>query len=121
MQKDGTSFLDRIRPEVIALVMDIPAGRFTTYGTLARHLGINPRHVARILSHLEADESERLPWHRVVAAEGRISRSMPDDAQAEQRQRLGQEGLSIDDRGFIRDPDPHFHAPGYSSFPRFGK
>lgn len=102
-----------IRTGVLGLVAAIPEGRFTTYGTLARRLGVNPRHVASVLARLEAEESASLPWHRVVAAEGRLSQGMAEDLRGEQRKRLEQEGFAIDARGFIVDPDARFHAPGH--------
>ena len=76
--------LARIRAEVIPLVAAIPKGRFTTYGSLARHLGVNPRLVAAVLARLDEREAEILPWHRVVAAEGRISRGMAESIRIEQ-------------------------------------
>ncbi|MDI1314410.1 MGMT family protein, partial [Prosthecobacter sp.] len=58
----------RIRAEVIRLVALIPAGQFTTYGSIAIHMNVIARHVATVLSHLTPEESAALPWHRVVAA-----------------------------------------------------
>ena len=102
----------RIRAEVLRLVALIPAGKFTTYGSIARHLGVNPRLVAKSLSGLSAAEGKKLPWHRVVAAEGRISRSMEPDLAARQRKLLEKEGIKVDARGLILDQEEHFHAVG---------
>ncbi len=102
----------RIRAEVLRIVAAIPEGRFTTYGSIARPLGVNPRHVASVLARLEEGESETLPWHRVVAAEGRLSQGMEEGLRAKQRSRLEKEGFVIDARGFIVDPDRRFHAIG---------
>lgn len=102
----------RIRAEVIRIVSLIPEGRFTTYGSIAAHLNVNPRHVAYFLARLDESESTSLPWHRVVAAEGRISRGMEESLRTEQRTRLEAEGLKVDDRGFILDPDERFHVVG---------
>ncbi len=54
----------RIRAEVIRLVALIPAGQFTTYGSIAIHMNVIARHVATVLSHLTPEESTALPWHR---------------------------------------------------------
>jgi methylated-DNA-protein-cysteine methyltransferase-like protein len=102
----------RIRAEVIRIVSLIPEGRFTTYGSIAAHLNVNPRHVAYFLARLDEGESTSLPWHRVVAAEGRISRGMEEGLRAEQQARLESEGLKVDDRGFLLDPDDRFHVVG---------
>jgi methylated-DNA-protein-cysteine methyltransferase-like protein len=102
----------RIRAEVIRLVGLIPPGRFTTYGSIAVHMNCNPRHVAYVLARLTEEESAALPWHRVVAADARISRGMDPELAALQRSRLETEGMTIDAKGFIRDADDHFHVVG---------
>lgn len=102
----------RIRAEVIRLVALIPEGRFTTYGSIAVHMNCNPRHVAQTLSRLTEQEAKDLPWHRVVAAEARISRSMDPDLAARQKALLEAEGMKVDSRGYITDPDAHFHVVG---------
>ena len=111
MAAKSTAFA-RIRAEVIRLVALIPEGRFTTYGSIALHMNANPRHVAQTLSHLTDEESAALPWHRVVAAEGRISRSMAPELAARQRARLEAEGMQVDPKGFIQNSDAHFHTVG---------
>ena len=102
----------RVRAEVIRLVGLIPRGRFTTYGSIALHMNVNPRQVARVLSQLTDEESKALPWQRVVAAEGRISRGMDEELAARQRGLLAKEGIKVDGRGYILDQDEHFHVVG---------
>jgi methylated-DNA-protein-cysteine methyltransferase-like protein len=102
----------RIRAEVIRLVALIPPGRFTTYGSIALHMNCNPRHVAHSLSRLTEEEAKELPWHRVVAAEGRISRSMDPELAAKQAALLEAEGMKVDAKGYITDADVHFHVVG---------
>lgn len=102
----------RIRAEVIRLVALIPEGRFTTYGAIALHMNCNPRHVAQTLSRLTDEEAKELPWHRVVAADARISRSMDPELAEKQKARLEAEGMTVDAKGFIVDADPHFHVVG---------
>lgn len=102
----------RIRQEVIRLVSLIPVGKFTTYGSIAVHMNVQPRHVASVISRLTDEEARDLPWHRVVSAEARISPRMPADLQALQQSRLQAEGLSIDSRGFLVNSDAHFHVVG---------
>ncbi|MBU2886914.1 MGMT family protein [Gilvimarinus agarilyticus] len=71
--------------------MLIPAGSVVTYGQLA-HLAGRPgaaRWAGAVLRTLP--EHSSLPWHRVVAAGGRIA--LPNEAGAEQRRRLEAEGV----------------------------
>ncbi len=102
----------RIRAEVLRLVALIPEGKFTTYGSLATHMNVVPLHVAAVLGGLTPEEAAALPWHRVVASDGRISASMPKAIARKQRARLKAEGLRVDARGFIEDGDAHYHYPG---------
>jgi len=80
-------------------VMAIPRGRVATYGQVARVAGM-PRHhrqVGRALRHLVDDGL--VPWHRVVAADGRISvRSEDSDVERLQRELLEEEGVEFDAR-----------------------
>jgi len=102
----------RIRAEVVRLVAQIPAGRFTTYGSIATHMNVIARHVATVLSHLTPEESAALPWHRVVCANARLSPNMDPKLARQQRRLLKAEGLRIDKDGYILEADAHFHNVG---------
>ena len=65
MPDPRASFAER----VYALVARIPPGRVSTYGMIARQLGV-PR-AARTVGWAMHNCPEGLPWHRVVAASGR--------------------------------------------------
>jgi methylated-DNA-protein-cysteine methyltransferase-like protein len=55
--------------EVLTLVERIPAGRVMSYGAIAEYLGRGgPRQVGAVMSH----HGGGVPWHRVVAANGRV-------------------------------------------------
>jgi methylated-DNA-protein-cysteine methyltransferase-like protein len=112
MAKPKSKAFARIRAEVIRLVALIPEGRFTTYGSIAVHMNVVPRHVASVLSRLTDEESASLPWHRVVGAEARISPNMDPLLAQRQRDRLESEGLRLDAKGYIQDSDAHFHVVG---------
>ena len=112
MPKRPSPAFARIRAEVIRLVGLIPPGKFTTYGSIAVHMNVVARHVAFVLSQLSEDEAAALPWHRVVASEGRLSQGMDATLRAEQQRRLEAEGLRVDAAGFIQDSDQHFHVVG---------
>ncbi len=58
---------------IYALVKKIPRGKVATYGQIARLLGW-PRHARQVGYALAATpENIKIPWHRVVNAQGRIS------------------------------------------------
>ncbi len=102
----------RIRAEVVRQVALVPEGKFTTYGSIATHMNVAALHVAAVLGNLTAEEAAALPWHRIVGADGRISPSVPPRVAREQRARLTAEGMKINCRGFIENPDAHYHYPG---------
>lgn len=73
---------------VLQTIRQIPRGKVSTYGAIARAAG-SPglsRQVARIMS-----KSSGLPWHRVVGAGGQIK--VCGELAAEQRLRLEFEGV----------------------------
>lgn len=81
-----------------ALARRIPRGRVTTYGALARALGV-PRG-ARTVGWALADCPHDVPWHRVVNARGAIS-WRPSPGFARQRALLRAEGVRFNRRGRI--------------------
>lgn len=84
------------RREALYLALaQVPAGKVISYGELAAIAGLGraARWVGRTLSQLPEDT--RLPWHRVIAAGGRLSLSAGSASGAEQRARLRSEGVSI--------------------------
>ncbi len=74
-------------------VLGIPAGRVSTYGRVAAAAGypLYHRSVARLL---RTEPGDRLPWHRVVGAGGRIK--LRGEAAREQRLRLAMEGIVLE-------------------------
>lgn len=74
---------------VWAAVRRIPRGQVATYGEIGAAAGCTARQVGSALRR--AGPERRLPWHRVVAAQGRVA--LPGTAGLEQRLRLAQEGV----------------------------
>ncbi|MDX1505662.1 MAG: MGMT family protein [Spongiibacter sp.] len=86
-------------PEPLYLVLgQIPHGRLCSYGQLATLAGYpgQARWVGRLLGKLPNDS--RLPWHRVVNAQGKISFPVGSPAYHRQLSRLIAEG-SADHNG----------------------
>lgn len=83
--------LEAARERVWQIVAAIPPGRVATYGQVANLAGMpnQSRLVGRILSKLPP--GTRLPWHRVINAQGRIS----NPAAARQQERLAAEGVTL--------------------------
>src|SRR6185369_4535388 len=73
-----------------ATILSIPRGHVSTYGAIARAAGLpgGARLVVRTLG-----QSHGLPWHRVVAAGGRIA--IPGEGGLDQRFRLEMEGVKF--------------------------
>jgi methylated-DNA-protein-cysteine methyltransferase related protein len=94
--------LARLRQVIFA----VPRGRVITYGQVAAAGGF-PR-APRLTVWALRRGGERLPWHRVVAAGGRIALSGPEGA--EQRLRLEIEGVRF--RGDRVRMDLHNWTPG---------
>ncbi|WP_339476119.1 MULTISPECIES: MGMT family protein [unclassified Pseudomonas] len=86
----------KIRRTTLYLTLaQVPAGKVVTYGQLAEMAGLGraARWVGRTLSQLPNDT--KLPWHRVLAAGGRISLPAGSASGDEQRARLRLEGISV--------------------------
>jgi methylated-DNA-protein-cysteine methyltransferase-like protein len=82
---------EKTRQKVWRLIRVIPRGKVATYGDIARAVGppCTPRLVGQALRQSSA--ALRLPWHRVLAAGGRIA--LPGASGLEQRLRLQAEGV----------------------------
>ncbi|KAF8067984.1 MGMT family protein [Lyophyllum atratum] len=83
---------------VYETVRSIPHCRVTTYGHIAKLIGMphHSRHVGQALKFLSPDTNPPVPWHRVIGASGTISSRGPG-TQGAQRQRdaLTAEGVEV--------------------------
>ena len=89
-------------PRIYAVVSRIPRGRVATYGQVAAEAGMP--HAPRVAGYaLHAlPPGSHVPWHRVVAAGGRLSLGKLDPSSAiTQRLRLEHEGVRFDGRGCV--------------------
>jgi len=77
-------------PIIQRVVARVPKGQVATYGTIARLAGF-PGAARQVAWALRAAKGNRLPWHRILAAGGKIS--LPGEAGLEQRIRLEAEGV----------------------------
>ncbi|KAF3766587.1 hypothetical protein M406DRAFT_60892 [Cryphonectria parasitica EP155] len=87
---------------VYTAIQEIPQGKVTTYGHIARLIGTpqRPRQVGVCLKHLSQDPNMRfnsttVPWQRVINSKGTISpRSQPSGTQ-NQAAALQAEGVTV--------------------------
>ncbi len=70
------------------IILQIPRGKVSTYGAVARAAGF-PGAARQVVWALRG--AQGLPWHRVIAAGGRIA--LPGEHGFEQRMRLESEGV----------------------------
>ncbi|WP_151735761.1 MGMT family protein ['Paenibacillus yunnanensis' Narsing Rao et al. 2020] len=85
---------------VITVIRSIPEGKVMTYGGIARAAG-SPRAARQVVRILHSmSRKHKLPWHRVVNAQGRIALA-EDEAASLQRLYLQSEGIVFDSEGAI--------------------
>lgn len=75
MQKVPTRHLPTFSERVVKAALSIPRGRVSTYGRLARVAGAGPmaaQSITTILAKAYDAGEKRIPFHRIVYADGRI-------------------------------------------------
>jgi methylated-DNA-protein-cysteine methyltransferase related protein len=86
---------------VYRLVAQIPAGKVTTYGQIARWLG-HPSAARAVGYALHAlPTGSDIPWQRVINAAGRVSSRCDRHYEAIQRALLEAEGVRFDSYGSV--------------------
>lgn len=79
---------------VYKTITSIPRGKVATYGQIAKYLKIkSPRLVGRIL-HQNTD-SKNIPCHRVVFADGALSKNYAFGGEKRQKERLEKESITF--------------------------
>lgn len=103
----------RFRDRVLEVVAAVPEGRVTTYGRIARHLGLSARQVAAVLASFTPEESAALPWFRVVAANGVVTTVKLGAVGRRQIARLRAEGVAVTPRNRLAEFETVVWEPGY--------
>jgi methylated-DNA-protein-cysteine methyltransferase related protein len=86
---------------VYQLVAQIPSGKVTTYGQIARWLG-HPSAARAVGYALHAlPTGSEIPWQRVINAAGRVSSRCDRHYEAIQRALLEAEGIRFDAYGSV--------------------
>ena len=101
--------MDPFTRRTIEIISSIPPGKVTTYLIIATAAGnhCGARQVARILHSSSA--KYRLPWHRVVNQQRRIS-PRASMSHLDQKEMLEEEGVVLDENGKI-DFDRYLWLP----------
>jgi methylated-DNA-protein-cysteine methyltransferase-like protein len=95
-KSEDSSFHERVK----AIIKRIPRGKVATYGQIATVAG-NPRAARQVVRVLHAcSRKDRLPWHRVINREGRISLKR-DYGYELQKKLLDDEGVAFDEHGAV--------------------
>lgn len=79
--------------KIYSLVKKIPRGRVTTYGAIAKALRLRGGARAAGYAMAACPSGQGIPWHRVVAAGGRLAVSEPHTSL--QRKLLESEGVQF--------------------------
>lgn len=80
--------------QVYKAVSKIPRGKVTTYGVVAKQIGINNPRVVGYALHVNKDP-DNIPCHRVVNKDGGLAPGYAFGGLDVQRQLLEQEGISF--------------------------
>lgn len=85
---------------VVDLALQIPAGRVTTYGDLARAAGGGKMASRSVTSILGKYPNQRaIPWHRIVYAGGKVW--WTDECEKERREIYELEEIQVNNKGII--------------------
>lgn len=90
-------YMQNVFDRIYDVVSTIPRGKVSTYGEVAKLAG-NPKW-ARVVGyalHVNPDR-ERIPCHRVVNREGRVSPAFAFGGENEQIKLLSNEGVKVED------------------------
>lgn len=86
--------------KVVEIVAAVPEGYVMTYGGVAAAAG-SPRGARQVVRILHAMSGKyRLPWHRIVNAQGQIVLA-DEESRLQQQMLLESEGIEVDAKGKV--------------------
>ena len=95
LSKEPSAKIQVKRESIWQVVHMIPSGKVATYGQIAALAGLPKAARFAGTSLKDLPKATRIPWHRVINAQGRISLPPSSASYQEQHQRLMQEGVLI--------------------------
>lgn len=92
--------MDQFLLQIFAVIHQIPTGKVSTYGEIAKMAGYPgyARHVGKALGNLPKES--KLPWFRVINSQGRIS--LKGEHLVRQREALIAEGMEVTNDGKVK-------------------
>ncbi|CAH0540726.1 MGMT family protein [Vibrio marisflavi] len=92
--------MDQFLQQILLVISQIPQGKVTTYGEIARMAGYPgyARHVGKALGNLP--EGSKLPWFRVINSQGKIS--LTGENAARQKSLLELDGIKVNENGKVQ-------------------
>ncbi len=99
-KKEGATFSEK----VLKLALSIPEGRVATYGNISYAAGggaMAAQSITTILGKAFNAGEKRIPFHRIVYADGRVWLNSKYDT--ERKKRYKKEGIEIDAKGRIKN------------------
>ncbi|MGR5119175.1 MGMT family protein [Vibrio astriarenae] len=85
--------------QIFAVIHQIPYGRVSTYGDIAKFAGY-PGYARQVGSALKKlPQGSQLPWHRVINSQGKIS--LQDADLSRQMEKLRAEGVDVQAEGKV--------------------
>jgi methylated-DNA-protein-cysteine methyltransferase-like protein len=81
-----------IKKQIYELLQKVPKGKVVTYGQIANEVPNCSAQLVGFMLHQNTD-SEKYPCHRVVFADGNLTKSYVFGGEGEQRGKLIQEGV----------------------------
>lgn len=92
--------VDKLYESIYAIVRQVPPGRVTTYGAIARILGgCTAREVGYAMA--ATPTGSNVPWQRVINSQGKISPHGDGYGTQAQRTLLEKEGIVFDAAGKV--------------------
>ncbi|MDD5456060.1 MAG: MGMT family protein [Candidatus Margulisbacteria bacterium] len=85
--------------QIYKIVRKIPKGKVTSYGVIAKILGVNPRVVGYALHRNPS--AEKTPCHRVVFKDGSLTPGYVFGGEGAQRELLQKEGVKFNKSGQV--------------------
>ncbi len=89
---------------VIELALSIPRGKVSTYGNIARAAGgggMAAQSITSILSKAWEAGEKKIPFHRIVYADGKVW--MSARYKKERMQKYKKEKIGVDEKGYIKN------------------
>lgn len=89
-----------LQQKIYQCVSTIQKGSVTTYGQIAKQLGLKSPRIVGFYLHKNTNR-EKIPCHRVVFSDGSLSKAYAFGGEEEQRRKLLSEGVLFNSSGKV--------------------